>query len=127
LGHRVNYARHLHALALATGMGPTKADVFIALVTVEGLIFAALSISATLAGGGALGAKTLGPPPTLAVISAILLVLVATAAAFAWFDLFAGPAWSGSSDRAVETIGLLLAIVAQPVIAWVIALGLVYG
>ena len=122
----VNSAIHAGAATVVAG-GPDKTDVFIALVTVEGLVFAALSISATLSAGGRFGSKTIGPPWLLSVISAALLVCIAWAAIAAWADLFAGAAWSTSSDRVVETIGLLLAIVGQPAIAIIIAIGVACG
>ncbi len=102
-----------------------KSDVLLALVTVEGLLFAALSISATMASGGTFGAKTLGPPWLLAVISAAILGLVSAAAVLSWIDLFGGSNWPSSSDRLFEALGLLLAIVAQPAVAIIIAVGLV--
>ena len=118
----------MHTLQLAASSpGLSKSDVFIALVTVEGLLFAALSISATLASGDKFGAKTLGPPWVLAVVSAVVLTLVAVAVVLGWIDLFTGKAWPHHSDRQLEAIGLLLAIVAQPAIATVIAVGVVKG
>jgi hypothetical protein len=118
----------VHAIQLAAGSSElTKNDVFIALVTVEGLLFAALSISATLAGGEAIRARTWGPPWLLSVVSAVILVLVALAVVLAWADLFGGGAWPHHSDRQLEALGLLLAIVAQPGVAIVIAVGIVSG
>lgn len=120
----------MHAGQLSTWVivaDPSKTDMLVALVTVEGLLFAALSISATLAGGGTFGAKTLGPPWLLAVMSAVLLCLVAVGVFVSWIDLFGGGAWPRSIDRKIEAIGLLIAILAQPGIAVVIACGLVRG
>jgi hypothetical protein len=116
----------IHVLS-ATSSDLTKNDVFIALVTVEGLLFAALSISATLASGSKFGAPTWGPPWVLAVASAIVLIVVAVAVLLAWIDLFTGHAWPHHSDRQIEAIGLLVAIVAQPTLAAVIAVGVVKG
>jgi len=39
----------------------SKSDMLIALITAEGLIFAALSVAASLAGSSTFGPKTLGP------------------------------------------------------------------
>jgi hypothetical protein len=103
----------------------SKSDVLIALLTAEGLIFAALSIASAIAGAAALRAPTWGPGWLLSVIASVVLVLVAAAAIFAWADLFTGSGWSKSIDRHVEAIGLLLAIVAQPIIAVYISIGLV--
>ena len=100
---------------------------FIALVTVEGLLFAALSISATLSSGDGLGASTWGPAWLLSVIAAAILVFVAATGVLAWVDLFGGGAWPHHSDRQLEALGLLLAIVAQPVVAIMIAVGVVIG
>ncbi len=105
----------------------TGSDVFIALVTAEGLLFAALSISATLAGSSEFGARVVGPPWLLSVLAALLLGAVAVAAVFSWSETFAGRAWSHSVDRDIEAFGLLCAIVSQPLIAILIAAGLARG
>jgi hypothetical protein len=118
----------LHAIQLAaSSLDPTKNDVFFELITVEGFLFAALSISTTLASGDRFGATTWGPPWLLAVVSAVFLSAVAVAAALAWVDLFAGGAWPHQWDRRLEAIGLLLAVVAQPMISIVLAVGVVKG
>lgn len=103
----------------------TKGEVLLALVTVEGLVFAALSVTAALASGSSFGSKTLGPSWVLSLVASALLVLIAVPTILAWCDLFAGSGWSTSTDRCIEVLALLLAIVAQPAIAVLISWGLV--
>lgn len=114
-------------MALATSEAATKSDVLIALITAEGLLFAALSVSASIAGSSEFGPKTLGPDWLLSALAAVLLILIAFATVLAWADVFAGSSWSTSSDRVIEALGLLLAIVSQPVIATMIALGIIFS
>ena len=75
------------------------------LLTVEGLLFAALSVSVSLSGSSTFGPKTIVPPAVLAFVAAGVLVLVAAAAVFAWTDVLAGERWpSGwSSPGFVDT------------------------
>jgi hypothetical protein len=105
----------------------TKGNMLSALLTTEGLLFAALSISVSLSGSSTFGPKTIIPPTALAFVAAGILSVVAIAAGFAWVDLFAGDKWPAGSDARVEALALLFAIVAQPVIALVIALGIWRG
>ncbi len=115
----------LSSASTSAVMGATKSDVFIALVTAEGLLFAALAVSASIAGSeGTFGPKTLGKPWMLAAVATVLLLVVAVGAVLAWADLFTGSNWSTSSDRIGEAIALLVAIAAQPVVALIIAIGI---
>ena len=98
-----------------------------ALLTTEGLLFAALSISVSLAGSSTFAPKTVVRPVTLAFMAAGLLVAVAVGAALAWTDLFLGGHWPASNNARIEAAALALAIVGQPVIAVLLALGVWRG
>src|SRR4051812_26402655 len=97
------------------------------LLTTEGLLFAALSISVSLSASSTFGAKTVVSPAALAFVAAAVLTVVAAAAALAWVQLFSGAHWPSSLNTRLEVLALLFAIVVQPAIALVIALGIWRG
>lgn len=107
--------------------GFTKAGLLSALLTTEGLLFAALSISVSLSGSSTFGPKTIVRPVTLAFMAAGVLAVVATAAALTWTDLFVGDRWPGGWNSRLEALALIFAIVAQPLIALVLAVGIWRG
>jgi hypothetical protein len=94
------------------------------LLTTEGLLFAALAVGVALSASSTFGARTVVPPAALAFVAASVLGVVGIAAVLAWTDLFLASSVSSSWNRRLEAGGLLLAIVAQPLVALLVAVGL---
>lgn len=94
------------------------------LLTTEGLLFAALTIGLSLAAGSTHGSRTVVRPAALAATAALVLGILGVAAVAAWSDLFLGASWPDGWNRRLGAAALLLAIVAQPLIALVITMGL---
>jgi hypothetical protein len=117
---------HLY-IACAAESAFTKASLLSTLLTTEGLLFAALSVSISLSGASLFGSRTVVPPAALACTAAAVLVAVATAAVLAWTDLFLGAHWPGGWNARLEAAALLFAIVGQPVIALFLAVGVWRG
>jgi hypothetical protein len=115
------------AAVAASPTGLTKLGLLALLLTTEGLLFAALTVGVSLSASSTFGPRTVIPPAALAFIAAGLLALVGTAAVLAWTDLFLGNNWPAAWNGRLEAIGLLLAIVAQPLIALLVALGVWRG
>lgn len=101
--------------------GFTKANVLTTYVTMESLLFAGLSAAIALSATGTLGRRTPIPPWIVATITSVLLAVIASGAVLAWWDLFAGKNWPSGCNRRLEAIGILLGIVAQPLVAVAIA------
>jgi hypothetical protein len=115
------------ALMADAGTTFTRESLMTALLTVEGLIFAALSISVGLTASDAFGLKTAVPPAVLAFIATGVLTVIAVAAVLAWTDVLAGDHWPSGTNGRIEALVLLFAIVAQPILASITAVGLVRG
>jgi hypothetical protein len=107
--------------------GFSKANTLSSLLTTEGLLFAALSISVSLAASSTFGPKTIVAPSMLAFIAAGVLTVVASAAVLAWTDIFAGSSWPAGWNARLEALALLFAILVQPLVALVIAVGIWRG
>jgi hypothetical protein len=114
-------------IAGAATSGFTKAGLLSALLTTEGLLFAALSVSVSLSAASTFGPKTVIRPAVLAFVATGVLVTVAMAAVLAWTDLFLGENWPTGWNGRLEASALLFAIVVQPSIALVLALGIWRG
>ena len=97
--------------------GFSEANVLSTYVTMESLLFAGLSAAIALSAVGALARKTPVKPWLVARVTAVILAVVATGAALAWWDLFGGADWPRGVNRKVEAVGILLGILAQPSIA----------
>lgn len=110
----------------ASANGLTDFGVLSLLLTTASLLFAALTLSASLSAGSSLafGARTSVPPAALAFTAAGVLSTVAAAAVLAWTDLFLGSDWPSGWNGRLEAVALLVAIVAQPSIALLIAVGI---
>jgi hypothetical protein len=100
------------------------ADALSTLLTVESLLFAALSLGVSLSSGTPFGRVHLVSPATLASIAAALIVVIAAGALSAWIELFGGANWSWSPGPGLRATGLLVGILTQPVLAVLIAMGL---
>lgn len=92
-------------------------------LTVEGFLLATVSLAVTL-GAPRKGrvAKMLVPASVIALSAASLSILVGVAAAASWVGLF-GEGTLLPLRQLVVAVVLLLALVAQPVIAVLLALG----
>ena len=109
---------------IACTVGPTQLGLLPLLLTTEGLLFAALTVGVSLSASSTFGSRTLVSPATLALIATGVLGIVGAAAGLAWTDLFLGTGWPAGWNGRLEAIALLFAIVAQPAIALLIAVGL---
>jgi hypothetical protein len=105
----------------------SESDLLIALLTTEGLLFAALAIAVGITGGSTFGPKTSLSPTALAFVSSAVLFAVGGAAVLAWTQLFGGAQWPAACTDRLEAIALLVAIVAQPVISLAVAIGIWRG
>jgi hypothetical protein len=101
----------------------TAGQALTALFAAESLMFASLGIAIALSSNTAVPRRLFGVARRLATASAMTLSVLATAAIFAWWDLFLS---HGSTDvvTVATAIGIATGIVAQPIFAWVIATSL---
>lgn len=108
--------------AVAAESPLSHGDVLGLLLGVEGFLFAAITLAVTLAGPNQPARKyeSLKPKVLLLGVSATLL-LVGTGAFVSWGGLYLGGEWAGMPN-AVEAVALLIAIVAQPVFAFLLTL-----
>lgn len=113
-----------------TGGGPSPpnfspTDALVLLLTIETLLFAALSIVLTLNEvEGRVPALPLNMQPRHLGWAALAVVsVVAFGALVAWANLFASP-WPQSFTRTVEGATTFVGIVIQPLASLVIAMGL---
>lgn len=110
--------------AVATSaVGITEPQILAALLTIEGLLFAALSISVSLTAGSTFGRRTPISPRWLAVSAVLVLVVVAAGATLSWSQLFCGANWPHSLWGQLEALALLVAICAPPLLAVLITVG----
>jgi len=117
----------LDALVAATPPPPrqgfTSVNALTALLSTESLLFAALNVALGLTSPVEGGRPLLIGPRKLAFAAFWLLAGVAAGAALAWCDLFLGD-WPSDPLALVPIFCLLGGILAQPVFALVIALGI---
>jgi hypothetical protein len=111
----------------AAPTGLTKLGLLSLLLTTESLLFAALTVSLSLAATSTFGSRTVVSPVALGFVAAAVLAVIGIAAVLAWTDLFALGSWPAGWNVRVEATALLVAILAQPVIAFVIAVGVWRG
>ena len=117
-----------HELVARVATKPTPAvlsqpDALVVLVTIETLLFAALSIILTLN-----DVKDRVPDlplraHELGYCAVALIGIVGLGAVTAWAALF-GSRWPGGFTRGAEGLAILVGIVVQPVAAWALARGL---
>jgi sterol desaturase/sphingolipid hydroxylase (fatty acid hydroxylase superfamily) len=101
----------------------TDANALATLLTVEGLLFAAVSVALSLSNPGSRVRDTPIAPKTLGYLAATFLSLVAFGALMAWWTIFAVD-WPCGFRNSVIALTIGIAIVGQPAFAWAIALGL---
>jgi len=95
--------------------GPT--DALTLLLTVEGLLFAALSIGVATA-QRQLGQTRSPFPLVVSLVVVLVIALVAAGATSAWSHIYeTHPGAADATDLEIEGIALIAAIVAQPFIA----------
>jgi hypothetical protein len=105
--------------------GFTNANALATLLTTEGLLFAALGLAANLSEAGKRRLPKLPVPGAILGGAAVaVLAVVALGAVAAWTRIFVCEGFPGSFTGAVIAGTLLLAIVAQPVLATLLGLGL---
>jgi hypothetical protein len=99
----------------------TSSDALLGLITVEGLLFAALAVGVGLAGESKAGERKIVRGPKLAWAITAAILLVSFGAAMAWLELFANGGLSGFRDVSVAA-ALGIGIAAQPCLAaWISA------
>jgi hypothetical protein len=109
--------------ASSAASGFTDANALSSLLTVESLLFAAIGASISLSNTGTwvrdlpISARALG------FFACGFLSLVAVGGVLSWTIIF-GDHWPCDARRAIIALILLVAIVGQPILAWVIAKGL---
>ncbi len=106
----------------ASGAQLSNSDALIALVTVEGLLFAALAVSVTLAGETKTGRPKIVRGAKLAWAIAGTIFLISFGAMMAWLELFASHCPSGFRANAIAAM-IAVGIVVQPGLAGWIASG----
>lgn len=115
-----------HAFGLANGstsdLGPV--DALSTLLTTESLLLAVVGVAVTLATPGQVRNPRLPVRPgVLAGIAVGVLSLVGVGAVFAWGQIYLGGALRPLPDLVIA-VALLVAIVAEPVLAVLLALGI---
>ena len=99
-------------------------DSLMTLLTVESLLLAVVSMAITMAApGGPRVANFPIPAPVLAGSSVAVLALVATGSTAAWAQLYVGGSWRPFPDIVIAAT-LLVAILAEPLLALALALGM---
>lgn len=94
------------------------------LLAVEGFLLAAISLAINLAAPNQERARSFGrfEPIHLAQGAAIVLGIVAVGAGAAWMEIFTGGHFAGIR-RLIVAVALLIALIAQPVLAILLAFG----
>lgn len=101
----------------------TDANALSALLTVESLLFATLSVAVSFSKPGNRIPNLPVKPETLGHIAAAFISIIAFGALMAWWNIFV-ESWPCSFRGSVIALALGLAIVGQPLLAWAIARGL---
>lgn len=100
----------------------SNADALVALITVEGLLFAALAVSVTLAGETKTGRPKIVRGSKLAWGITGAILIVSFGAMMAWLEVFTAQCPSGFRGHAIAA-AIAIGIVVQPVLAGWIASG----
>lgn len=105
------------------GSGLSHTQTLTVLLTVESLIFAALSVGITVTTPVAGGRSPYLAKGKLARNIAVVLTLVAGAAASAWWQVYFDPKAPHGFFAWVQTLGVAVAVIAQPYFALRLAWG----
>lgn len=100
----------------------SSSDALLGLITVEGLLFASLAVSVSLAGEFKTGKPKLVRGPKLAWAITATIAVVSFGALMAWLELFLDECPHGFRDLAIS-ITFAVGIVIQPALAGWIASG----
>jgi hypothetical protein len=103
--------------------GFTNNDALIALLTVESLVFAALAVAVSFSIPGNRVPDLPAPAWVIGHLAAGFVSVVAFGGLMAWWSIFA-VCWPNGFRGAAIGVTLGLAIVGQPVFAWIFARGL---
>lgn len=106
----------------SSGALPTK-DALTTLLTVESLLFAALSICVALGQPTEFGRRLPTSPLAFSLTAAGAVTLIAFGAATAWINAYLDPC-PATAEEWIEGIALGAGIVAQAVFAWWVALAM---
>jgi len=98
-------------------------DALVALLTLETLAFAALAVAVSFSIPTNRVPDLVVKLPTFGFLAAGFVTLVAFGACVAWMGLFHQD-WPHGFYNGVITVVLAVAILAQPVFAWIVAFGL---
>lgn len=98
----------------------TDANALAVLLTAEGLLFAALSVSVSLSNVGNRPRKMDMSPYAMGIVAATVIAVIAFGAFAAWWEIFV-PDWPSGRGRSVFAVAILVAIVAQPAMTVLIA------
>jgi hypothetical protein len=98
----------------------TVANSLAALLSTESLLFAALNVGIAFGQRTSRGTSRRLSGRGLALIAAGLIAVVAVGAAAAWWRIFGAP-WRHDFSTGLQALCLLVAIVAEPVVAFLIA------
>lgn len=110
----------LSTLAAATATDSlSDSDALLGLITIEGLLFAALAVSVSLAGEFKTGKPKIVRGPKLAWAISATIAVVSFGAMMAWAELFLEPCPDGFRDFTVS-ITFAAGIIVQPFLAgWI--------
>jgi hypothetical protein len=111
-------------MASDVAKGFTNANALATLLTTEGLLFAALGLAANFAEPGRRLRKLVVSGERLGAAAVITLTGVAVGAISAWIRIFISDGFPKSLTGALIAIAIALAIVAQPILATLLGLGL---
>jgi hypothetical protein len=103
--------------------GFTAKDALATLVGVESFLFGALNVAIAASLPTQMGIRVLGSPRGFAIVVAGVVTLVGVGALLAWLDAFLGDAWPEGCLGQATAVVILLAIVVQPILTVVVAIG----
>jgi hypothetical protein len=93
------------------------------LLSLEGFFFTAVTVSVSLARSKVVGEERTWREFALAISAVVVLAAIASAAFLAWLELFTDRGrWPTSYNARAQAVILAAAIVAQPLIAFLVAL-----
>lgn len=108
---------------MSTHASFTDAQALTALLSAEGFLLATVSLAVTLGTPGRKGVPNLPfRPPTIAMTAGCLSALLAVGGLLAWLGLYGQGSLLPPRELAIAAI-LLLAVVGQPVLAVILAMG----
>jgi hypothetical protein len=102
----------------------TYANALATLLTTESLLFAAFTLAVNLSAPTQRARRWLVPAPVLVGIAVLALIVVAFGGATAWFEMFVVGGFTRIFAERVIAAAIVGAILVQPVLALLLALGL---